>query len=108
VLDGEVLSQWHNTCCWCTGKFYAWVSTLLPILPQQFDENDDSELSESQMYVAEGLRVVNRAVSLTADGESTAVLLHNMASHTPSQNLPAGVSCSAWCIPLLRASTTAL
>ena len=80
---------------WHAGKFYSWVSTLLPFLPQQFDENDDSELSESQMYVAEGQRVVNRALPRAEAGEMTAVLLNNLAHYVPSQNAPIGAS--NWC-----------
>ena len=72
------------------GKFYSWVSTLLPFLPQQFDENDDSELSESQMYVAEGQRVVNRALQRAEAGDASAVLLNNLAHYSPSQSVPTG------------------
>lgn len=88
---------------WHAGKFYSWVSTLLPFLPQQFDENDDSELSESQMYVAEGQRVVNRALPRVGAGEMTAVLLNNLAHYVPSQNIPTGGAL----VPLVLHSTAA-
>lgn len=104
LLYFVIVNQTHTWRWLYAGTFYSWVTTLLPFLPQQFDENDDSELSESQMYVAEGQRVVNRAIPRSDAGEMSAVLLNNLAHYTPSHSMPTGALHPTCCVLVLAAN----
>lgn len=57
-------------------------------LPQAFDEDDNDETSESNQYIAEGQRVVNRALQQRTDGGEVGALL-NLAHYVPSTGLTA-------------------
>lgn len=71
------------------GKFYRWICSVFVFLPQAFDEDDSDESSESNQYVAEGQRVVNRALQQRADGSEVSALL-NLAHYVSSDTSASG------------------
>lgn len=75
---------------------------MFVFLPQAFDEDDSDESSESNQYVAEGQRVVNRALQQRADGSEVSALL-NLAHYVPSSEASAS-GAMVRCLPQITLS----
>ena len=66
-----------------------WVATKLPFIPDPYDESDQDEGSESNQYVAEGRRIVNRALQESGGGLSAGLEVGPFACSTRGPAPPA-------------------